>query len=141
MKFLKLLLAGLALSLPLQCSTLNSEPLVTNINRQSEPFTDYKTFILGTWECDFRNNNFISKMSVTFKNDNMTEEYPLESKKYTVPYKFKGEKTIQVSRYPNNLIIERVSDNQLHFKPEADIREDIEIIYECSFIRAAEVEK
>lgn len=106
MKCLKLFLIGLVLSFQLQCSVVNSGRSAANINRKSEPLIDYKTFILGTWECDFRDNNFNSKMFVTFKNDVMTESYSTDNKKYNEPYKFINENTIQVSRYPDNLIIE-----------------------------------
>jgi hypothetical protein len=142
MKCLKLFLAGLVLSFQLQCSNVNSGHSAENTNRTSETFTDYKTFILGTWDCDYSYNGVPSKMFVTFKSDNMIESDSTVNKESIEPYKFKNENTVQVSRYPDNLIIERVSDNQLRFKPEGDkLRKDLEIIYSCSFMRVAKEEK
>ncbi|HEV7396011.1 MAG TPA: hypothetical protein VGN86_05835, partial [Pyrinomonadaceae bacterium] len=45
-------------------------------------------------------------------------------------------RTIEASRYPEHLIIQRHSDKEIEFRPEGDrLRKDIEMIYVCKFTR------
>ena len=110
-----------------QCSTVNPNPV------------DYKALLLGNWEgraySDERDNQLV--MYVTFDAHNMTVDYsPSNGARFTEPYKISGDRTIEASRYPEHLIIQRQSDNEIKFSSDSKrLRKDIEMIYVCKFTR------
>ncbi len=140
---LKFILFAVSLFLLIQCKPSDSNLHVSKTNEESAPSVNYSNLIIGTWEGEspYSNTpNVPTKMYVTFKDGNMTVESSLsDGRKHTVPYKFKDERTIQASGYEDNLIIEKISDNQISFKPEGDrMRVDFLIIYTCLFSRVRE---
>lgn len=129
LKALILVLAAFCFS---QCSAPKTNNRDLSVNRQtSNPPVDYQKLIAGTWKCVGH------KIYVTFNDGTITVDYSLEGgRKFTEPYKFKDERTLEVSRYPENLIIVRYTDDEIGFRPEGDkLRADIEMIYACSFVR------
>ena len=129
LKALSLVLAAFCFS---QCSAPNSNKSYVSVsNRISNPPADYKKLIAGTWKCVGH------EMYLTFNDGTITVDYSLEGgRKFTDPYKFKSESTLEVSRYPENLIIVRYTDDEISFRPEGDdLRADIDMIYFCRFVR------
>jgi hypothetical protein len=129
LKVLILVLAALCFS---QCSVPNTNNGNLRVDNQtSNPPVDYKKLIAGTWKCVGH------EIYVTFKDETITVDYSRDGgRKFTVAYKFKDERTLEVGRYPENLIIVRYTDDEIGFRPEGDeLRADIDMIYFCRFVR------
>jgi hypothetical protein len=129
LKALILLLAVFCLS---QCSAPDANKRYLSVNNQtSSSPVDYQKLIAGTWKCVGH------EIYVTFKEGIMTVDYSREGGgKFTSPYKFKDESTLEVSRYPENLIIVKYTDDEIGFRLEGrELRADIEMIYACRFVR------
>jgi hypothetical protein len=76
-------------------------------------------------------------MYLTFDGGTLTESYsPSGGKKVESPYKFRDDHTLEVSRYPEHLVIQRYTDDEIGFRPEGDdLRREIKLIYDCRFVR------
>lgn len=129
LKVLALVLAAFCFS---QCSALDTNNRYLKVNNQtSEPPVDYEKLIAGTWKCVGH------EIYVTFKDETITVDYSSDGgRKFIEPYKFKDERTLEVGRYPEHLIIVRYTDDEIGFRPEGNkLRVDIEMIYACRFVR------
>ncbi len=107
----------------------------------SQHSNDYRGFVIGTWEGRVSGNGQDDRiiMYLTFSYGTLTVDYsPSGGRKFTAPYTIKDERTIMTSRYPDNLVIERLSGNAMKLRPEiGEPRKIIEMIYQCKFIRTA----
>ena len=136
LKLLTFVLISLGMA---QCSTSTPTRQISNTNQNPPSPADYQSFILGTWEgrayYNGQDNQLV--MYVTFKDNHLTVDYsPAGGAKFTEPYRFKDERTIEASRYPEHLIIEKHSQDEIRFRPEGSkLREDVEVIYACKFAR------
>jgi hypothetical protein len=137
MSRIKVLIIILSTVVASQCSASNNSQLSSNLDQNSSSPIDYKSLILGKWEgrASYVSGDGHLVMFVTFNEGNLTVDYsPSGGGKFIAPYKFKDERTIESSRYPENLVIVRYGDKVIGFRPEGDkLREDIEMIYECRF--------
>ena len=110
------------------CSTSSSNP------QEPSERVDYQELLVGSWV----GHDDFGQMNVLFGTDGWAEiDYsPAGGKRFRLPYSFKDERTIEISLYPENLIIERVNNNEILFRPEGNrVRVDIDRIYTCRFTR------
>lgn len=95
---------------------------------------DYKNFIIGTWE----GSGYGESMYITFKKNGkaVIDFTPKGGGKFELPYSFKDERTIKISLFPDNLVIDRKNDDEMSFKPKyQSLREHISVIYILTFKR------
>jgi hypothetical protein len=122
-----------------QCSGSTSSHQASNTNRGPDSSADYRNWLVGTWEGRTYDNGRDDQlvMYVIFKDNNLTVDYsPRGGATFTEPYRFIDGRTIEAGRYPEKLIVERRSDDEIRFRPEGErLRVDIEMIYACRFIR------
>ncbi|MDT4969286.1 MAG: hypothetical protein QOJ64_4023 [Acidobacteriota bacterium] len=133
---LKFVVVVLALLVFAQCSSSNSSNFVPNGNRYSEVSVDYRDLMPGTWEGrDYSGDGNRLEMYVRFKDNDLTVDYsPSGGANFTIPYRFHDGRTIETSRYPENLIIVSHGDKVIGFRPQGnDLREDMDIIYVYQF--------
>ena len=133
---LKIVVVVLALLVFAQCAASNAPRFVSNGNRYSDVSVDYRDLMPGTWagrDCSGDGNRL--EMYVTFKDNDLTVDYsPSGGAKISIPYRFRDGRTIETSRYPENLVIVSHGDKVIGFRPQGkDLREDIDIIYVCQF--------
>lgn len=129
---LNMLFLILVLSLLSQCSTLDTNQQYSNAtNQDSTPAIDYKKLIAGSWKCEE------SEIYVSFNDGTMTVDYSTPRRKERkFPYKFKNESTLEVSNYPDNLVIEKYTDDAIGFRPDGhEPKESIDMLYLCRFVR------
>lgn len=101
--------------------------------------TDYKSFIIGTWE---GHSDVVKKgggaMFVTFNKDNtvVLDYSPSGGEKINATYEFIGENRIRISQYSVVIFIRQVNNNELSFVPEGKrITENSDVIFLDSFKR------
>jgi hypothetical protein len=77
------------------------------------------------------------EMYLTFSERTLTvDNSPAGGGTFNAPYKFKDERTIVTSLFPDNLIIERLSGNTMKIRPEmGGSRKTILMIYVCKFVK------
>lgn len=121
------------------CLSSNSTTSNTNLtenNKNMSTSSDYKNLILGKWEGKSDKPTIEGWMLIEFRKDGLAViEYSPPGGKFTRAYKFKNEKTLEVEGYPDNLIINKNSDDEITFNPEIDKERDIDVIYVYSFKR------
>lgn len=123
-----LISVGCALAAFTFCTNRNS--VAPNSNQSS----NYRDLIIGSWEGRDR----ASGMFLTFKTDGtaVIDYTPNGGEKFELSYKFKDDRTIEISLYPENLIVKKWSDNEISFRPEGDkLRKDISMVYIYRFKR------
>jgi hypothetical protein len=119
---------GCALAAFSVCTRMNSGA------HNSNQSLDYSDLVIGTWE----GRDQVSAMYLTFKTDGtaIVDYTPNGGEKHELSYGFKDDKTIEISLYPENLIIKKWSDDEISFQPEGkNLREDIPKVYVYRFKR------
>jgi hypothetical protein len=139
MKYLTYLILSFTLFWTAGCSSTENQTIIDDI--KAPAFTDYSNFILGDWECRESTPYQSYKMIVTFKEGIMTtKEYsPDAGDKRTSVYQIKDGNIIRANGFEDNLIVEKLSENTIRFRPETKKRRiDLEMIFSCSFVRVPE---
>lgn len=117
--------------------TLVALSVCTHMNSGAHNSTqspNYRHLVIGTWE----GRDQVSAMYLTFKTDGtaIVDYTPNGGEKHEFHYNFKDNKTIEMSLYPENLIIRKWSDDEISFQPEGKkLREDIPKVYVYRFKR------
>lgn len=105
----------------------------------SQHSDDFEGFVIGTWEGRVSSNGQDDRlvMYLTFSEGTLTvDNSPAGGGTFNTPYKFKDERTIMTSLFPDNLIIERLSGNAMKVRPEmGEPRKIILMIYVCKFVK------
>ena len=76
-------------------------------------------------------------MYLTFDDGTFTESYSSSGeKKFESSYRFRDDRTLEISRYPEHLVIQRYTDDEIGFGHEGtDLRREVRLIYDCRFVR------
>jgi hypothetical protein len=104
-----------------------------------------KEFILGKWhgKTYYMGNEKQTVITLTFKADGSVTEtnevpnLPRSGEEIVFNYKFVSENIIASSRYPDNLRIIKISDNEIKFAkhPAKSNEVAVDLIYSCRFYR------
>lgn len=96
-----------------------------------------KNPVLGIWEgrawSNGRDNQII--MYLSFEIGSITADYtPSGGGKFYASYRFKDERTIETSLYPDHLVIELQPNEGMRFLAGAKgMRESVDVVYHCKF--------
>ena len=148
-KFIKLLFIS---TLIFQLTNCQKNSVNENNNSSvSRQFVEskYRQFIVGKWEGRAWSNgqDDVVIMTIIFQPDGKMMEIdsilngvsPVNYEKQIFDYEFIGDDVIKVSKYPDNLKIRRISNDEIEFVkyPQKDYEEAVDIIYSARFRRVS----